>query len=116
EEICLCLDGSFRVVVNGEETDESKAWGIIDYQALGCLRYDRAKKALTRFDVAVLGKGAPEASWVARDNFTGAPLKDHIMMGGLFFELSAADSPFERIPPGRAAFGGLKKGQRGYWE
>jgi hypothetical protein len=116
EELRLRLDGTFRVVVAGEGTDETKAWGIIDYQALGCLRYDRTKKVFTRFDVAILGKGVPETSWVDRDKHNGQPLKDHIMMGGLFFELSAADSPFERIPPGRAAFGGLKQGQGGYWE
>ena len=104
DEVRLRLQGSFQVVVTGEDSADEKALATVDYRAHGCLRYDVRKKAFTRFDIAVLGKVTP------------GKLEPSLRtpMVGLFFELSPGDSPFERLPPGRCGFAGLEEG--GYWK
>lgn len=118
DQLRLCLEGSFRVVVMHHQEKEELAPADIAYRLHGYLCYDVKKDTFTRFDVAVLGEVIPKnpdgySLW-PRDNFSGKLFKDQTLMAGLFFELSPGDSPFERLPPSRAAFGGLA--EWGYWK
>jgi hypothetical protein len=79
-EVRLRLRGTARL---GRSDREAVA-----YEVLGNLTYDRAKKALTRFDAVALS----EKGHTDRATKTLAPL-------GIAFELAAADAADARIPP-----------------
>jgi hypothetical protein len=97
DQVRLRLHGRFRVT---ESQSYEVIHGAADYQVDGCLQYDVKKRAFTRFDVAALGE-------VRNYRKDSGPPKGMVMLGGLVFELSSGDTPWERTPPGRLAFGGL---------
>src|SRR5262249_49628137 len=73
--------------------------GIAEYQICGCLHYDMRKKIFTRFDLAALGEVTNRRKDVIVPD-------GRTFVGGWMFELSPGDTPWERTPPGRLAFGG----------
>jgi hypothetical protein len=99
DQVRLRVSGRFRVT---ESQSYEVIHGTVDYQVDGCLHYDVKKKTFRRFDIAALG----EATNCRKDS---GPPKGKALLGGLVFELSPGASPWERTPPGRLAFGGLKE-------
>lgn len=98
DQVRLRLEGSFRVTELNTELVNAN----INYQLDGCLHYDVKTKAIIRLDVGALGEITDRRQDVV------VP-KDRTLVAGLFFELSAGASAWERTPPGRLAFGGLKE-------
>jgi len=95
DQLRLRLEGSFEVT----ELNTTLVNGIGHYQVCGCLHYDLKKKSFTRFDVAALGEFTNRRQDV--------PVPDgRTFVGGLWFELSPGDTPWERTPPGKLSFGG----------
>ena len=92
-----------RLVVQGcctvTEHNDQLINGIVDYQICGCLQYDVRKKIFTRFDLAALGDVTNRRKDVV------VP-EGQSYVAGWMFELSPGDTPWERTPPGRLAFGG----------
>jgi hypothetical protein len=95
DQLRLQLQGTFKVI----EHNDSLINGIADYQICGCLHYDTRKKTFTRFDLAALGEVTNRRKDVI------VP-EGRTYVGGWMFELSPGDTPWERTPPGRLAFGG----------
>lgn len=89
------VQGIFKVT----EHNDLLINGIAEYQICGCLHYDAKKKIFTRFDLAALGEVANRRKDVV------VP-EGRTFVGGWMFELSPGDTPWERTPPGRLAFGG----------
>jgi len=90
EQLRLRLEGSLHVT---ESQSHVVTRGVIAYRVDGCLEYDRKKQAFTRFDLAALG----EITNYQHDN---APPRGRTLLGGMVFELSPGDSPWERTVPG----------------
>src|SRR5262249_41404221 len=99
ERVRLRLRGSFRVT---ESQSQEVFHGVDDFQVYGCLHYDVKKKAFRRFDLAALA----EVTNYRKDS---GPPQGKQMVGGMVFELCPGVSPWERTPPGRLAFGGLRE-------
>jgi hypothetical protein len=95
DQLRLRVQGTFKVI----EHNDSLINGIVVYQVYGCLHYDTRKKACTRFDLAALGEVTDRRKDVI------VP-EGRTYVGGLMFELSPGDTPWEQTPPGRLAFGG----------
>lgn len=95
EQVRLRVQG----VVSVTEHNDELINGIAEYQICGCLDYDTRKKIFSRFDLAALGEVTNRRKDVV------VP-EGRTFVGGWMFELSPGDTPWERTPPGRLAFGG----------
>lgn len=95
DQLRLRLQGTFKVT----EHNDSLINGVNAYQICGCLHYDVKKKIFTRFDLAALGEVTERRKDVV------VP-EGKTLVAGWMFELSPGDTPWERTPPGRLAFGG----------
>jgi len=97
-EIKMRLDGSVRVVV------EKEPLAVLDYQAAGLATYNRKDDRFSRFQLALWGDFVEDNTRISAYLPEGRSLA-----GGLWFELTPGDTPFERLPPGRSGFGGLTR-------
>jgi hypothetical protein len=74
------------------EADAKKAKRGYDAALRGTLRYDRAKKSITRLEIVAVGDHWGRSTFTPGDREGRKPL-------GVAFELVAGDKPAERIPP-----------------
>jgi hypothetical protein len=96
----LRLDGFARLgdeaprdVAEGKRASVDR-WGY-EPRVLGFIDYDRAKKAITRFDVVALGEH------FGRLGICDSATRVGLQPLGISFELVTGDAPADRIPPGR---------------
>jgi hypothetical protein len=85
----LRLDGSALLAT---KADLEKAERGFDVRLLGYIGYDRAKKAIDRFDVIAVGDHWGEGTFTRRSRPGKMPL-------GVAFELSDGKSGADRVPP-----------------
>jgi hypothetical protein len=97
ERISLRLDGHAKL---GKEYDESAlatphSRGC-EVRVMGSVRYDRAKKAIDRFDLVGVGK-----AWGSKMDYVRREMKtsEQPWLYGIACELVPGDRPIDRIPP-----------------
>jgi hypothetical protein len=89
DEVAMELTGT---VLLSTDADPEKARRGYDVALRGLLRYDRAKKAITRLDLLALGEHWGRSTYTPGARPGRTPL-------GIAFELVAGTAPAERIPP-----------------
>jgi hypothetical protein len=83
------LEGSALLATHA---DPARAKRGFDVALLGYLEYDRARKALTRFDLLAVGDHWGDGRYTGRSRPGRQPL-------GLTFDLVPGDRPGDRVPP-----------------
>ena len=96
-EVTGVSEGAIDLELTGQallatEADPKSARRGYDVSLRGQLRYDRSKKAVTRFDVVAAGEHWGEGTFTRRARTGRTPL-------GVAFELSAGAEPADRVPP-----------------
>jgi len=87
-EILLRLEGEALIATAAEASQAARGY---DAKVLGHLRFDRARKAFTRFDGVILGD-----HWDNDGSGAGRTGRHPL---GIAFELAKGDSPQDRVPP-----------------
>lgn len=88
-ELSLELIGSALLTT---ESDAEKAKRGYDVALRGLLRYDRAKKVITKFEIVAVGDHWGRSTYTPGDRPGRKPL-------GVAFELVKGDQPDQRVPP-----------------
>lgn len=87
--IRLRLEGSALLATAADPKAAKRGY---DVRLLGYLQFDRARKAITRFDVVALGEHWGEGNLTRGARPGRTPL-------GVAFELARGDEPADRVPP-----------------
>ena len=87
--ILLRLDGTALLATDANVTQSSRGYSAT---LVGEIRYDRAKKAIDRFDVVAIGNHWGDGLYTGGSRPGRTPL-------GVAFELSRGDKPGDRVPP-----------------